>query len=285
QLEAKTTSFRDWANRLSEYVAKGSFDYELDYWADALEAHQLPVDRVSRELGEVPCAVSVLLDVEDTESLLRSAPAAYRTRINDVLLSALAWALCRWTGGSRVSIDLEGHGREEILDGVDLSRTVGWFTTMFPVALTVPDGAEPRWRDLIRSVRRQLRAVPGKGIGFGTLRYLGSPTARQRLAVAGPGPQIGFNYLGQWEAAVRDPAAQDPGSGLYRAVLGSIGQTQDPADQGAHLLEVVGAVQNGQLGFSWLYQPDCHHHATVQTVADDFVEALRGIARDCRNRK
>ena len=178
---------------------------------------------------------------------------------------------------------LEGHGREEILDGVDLSRTVGWFTTMFPVALTVPDPAElqerePRWRDLIRSVRRQLRAVPHNGFGFGALRYLGSPVARQRLAVAGPGPQIGFNYLGQFDGAVGDP-----GQGLYRAVHGSIGQAHDPADPGAHLLEVVGAVQNRQLGFSWLYQPDRHHQASVQTVADDFAEALRSIARDCRN--
>ncbi|MGH3613894.1 MAG: amino acid adenylation domain-containing protein, partial [Pseudonocardia sp.] len=290
QLEAKTTSFQEWANRLGQHVAEGSFDHELDHWAGALETHLLPVDLATREPSVLSRAVSVLLDVEDTESLLRSAPAAYRTRINDVLLSALAWALCRWTGESRVSIDLEGHGREEILDGVDMSRTVGWFSTMFPVALSVPDGAaEPQWRDLIRSVRRQLRAVPNNGFGFGALRYLGSSTARQRLAVAGPGPQIGFNYLGQW-APVRGPATQDPAAhdserGFYRAVHGPLGQAHDPADPGAHLLEVVGAVRNGQLRFSWLYQPDRHHQATVQAVADDFAEALRGIARDCRNPK
>jgi non-ribosomal peptide synthase protein (TIGR01720 family) len=287
QMPPKTTSFHDWANRLGEYVATGSFDNELDYWSDALAASQLPVDLVTGEPGALSGAVSVLLDAEDTESLLRSAPTTYRTRINDVLLSALAWALCRWTGERRVSIDLESHGREEILDGVDLSRTVGWFTTMFPVALTVPDGAEPRWRDLIRSVRRQLRAVPGNGLGFGALRYLGSPQARQRLAAAGPGPQISFNYLGQWAASSQDhasqgPGARTPGRGLYRAVHGSIGQAHDPAAPGAHLLEVVGAVQNGQLGFTWLYQPDQHHETSVQAVADDFAEALRGIARDCR---
>ncbi|MGH3874274.1 MAG: amino acid adenylation domain-containing protein [Pseudonocardiaceae bacterium] len=288
RLPGKTTSFRDWANRLSEYASSGSLDRELDYWVDALDTQQLPVDLVRRESGALPGAVSVLLDVEDTESLLRSAPSAYRTRINDVLLSALAWALSRWTGHSRVSIDLEGHGREEVLDGVDLSRTVGWFTTMFPVALTVSDAIEPRWRDLIKSVRRQLRAVPGNGLGFGVLRYLGSPVARQRLTAAGPGPQIGFNYLGQWEASSRDSgsqdaAAQDGARGLYRAMHGSIGQVRDPADPAAHLLDVVGAVHNGQLGFTWLYQPDRLQQADVQTVADDFTRALRGIARDCRN--
>ncbi|HZS20712.1 MAG TPA: condensation domain-containing protein, partial [Pseudonocardiaceae bacterium] len=277
QLEGKTTSFHDWAKRLSEYVAEGRFEHELDYWADALEAHPLPVDLATREPGPLSGAVSVLLDTDDTESLLRSAPTAYRARINDVLLGALAWALSRWTGQSRVSIDLEGHGREDILDGVDLSRTVGWFTTMFPVALTLPDGAEPRWRDLIRSVRRQLRAIPGNGIGFGALRYLSSPQARQRLANAGPGPQISFNYLGQWDTAV-----QGPERGLYRAMHGSIGQVHDPADPGTHLLEVLGGVQHGRLGFSWRYQPDHHREVSVQAVADDFAMALRAIARDCR---
>ncbi|MGH3548492.1 MAG: condensation domain-containing protein, partial [Pseudonocardiaceae bacterium] len=284
-LGPKTTSFRDWAHRLAEHVAGGGLDHELDYWANVSRAGELPVDSATREPGDAGQSVSLLLSVEDTDALLRSAPTAYRTRINDVLLSALAWALCQWTGENRVSIDLEGHGREEILDDVDLSRTVGWFTTTFPVALTVPDGAEPHWRDLIRSVRRQLRAVPSKGIGFGALRYLGSPAARRRLAMAGPEPQIGFNYLGQWETAQRDPATRDLRRGLYRAVLGSIGQDRDPADPAAHLLEVVGAVQNGRLGFSLFYQPDRHHQASVQTVADDFAEALRGIARDCRNPK
>jgi non-ribosomal peptide synthase protein (TIGR01720 family) len=283
QLEAKTTSFQDWAKRLAEFVAKGSFDHELDHWADALEAHQLPVDLTTPGPGTLSSAVSVCLDVEDTEALVRLAPAVYRTRINDVLLSALGWTLSRWTGESRVSIELEGHGREEILDGVDLSRTVGWFTTMFPVALTVPGGAQPRWRDLIRSVRRQLRAIPGNGIGFGALSHLGTPAARQRLALAGPGPQIAFNYLGRWEAMSQQPGVQDAGRGLYRAVRGAIGQANDPADPGPHLLEVVGAVQNGQLGFSWIYRSDRHHQTSVQTLADDFAEALKAIARDCRS--
>ncbi|MGH3936831.1 MAG: amino acid adenylation domain-containing protein, partial [Pseudonocardiaceae bacterium] len=209
-LGPKTTSLRDWAQRLGKHVAAGGLDHELDYWAAVSRAVQLPVDLASGQPASPARQVSLRLGVEDTDALLRSAPAAYRTRINDVLLSALAWALCRWTGHSRVSIDLEGHGREEILDGIDLSRTVGWFTTLFPVALTVPDTTqfherEPRWRDLIRSVRRQLRAVPHHGFGFGALRYLGSSAARQRLASAGSGPQIAFNYLGQFDGAARDP--------------------------------------------------------------------------------
>jgi non-ribosomal peptide synthase protein (TIGR01720 family) len=220
--------------------------------------------------------VSVTLSTADTEALLRAAPAAYRTGVNDVLLAALAWALSRWAGQRRVVIDLEGHGREEVLDGVDLSRTVGWFTTIFPVALEAPADATD-WRTIIKAVRRQLRAIPGNGFGFGALRYLGSPAALDRLPAGSPGPQIVFNYLGQW-----DSRPLEPDGGLVYAEHGSLGQDSDPADQGSHLLEVVGAVHGGELAFSWYYQPARHDRATVDAVAGEFAEALRQIAADCR---
>ncbi len=297
-LGSATTSYRDWAERLADYVAAGKLDGEVDYWAAALDGSPpLPIDHSPADpavpvnavpvnavpvnavpVNAVPVnAVPVRLDAEDTDALLRAAPTAYRTRINDVLLAALAWALCRWTGRPRVCIDLEGHGREDLLDGVDLSRTVGWFTTVYPVALDVPGQDEPEWRALIKSVRRQLRGIPGNGIGFGALRYLGSEAVRDLLRTNSSEPQIAFNYLGQW-----DTRPSDAHGGLHRAVHGSFGQEHDPADRGSHLLEVVGAVQTGQLEFSWYYQPSVHDLSTVQAIARDFRKALRRIAQDCR---
>jgi non-ribosomal peptide synthase protein (TIGR01720 family) len=171
---------------------------------------------------------------------------------------------------------LEGHGREDLLDGVDLARTVGWFTTVYPVVLDVRGADETDWRALIKSVRRQLRAIPANGIGFGALRYLGSPAVRDRLRGTSGGPQIAFNYLGQWDA--RPVEAR---GGLCQAVHGALGQDHDPGDWGPHLLEVIGAVQAGQLEFSWAYQPGVHDPATIQAVARDFGSALRAIAQDC----
>ncbi|MGH3815010.1 MAG: amino acid adenylation domain-containing protein, partial [Pseudonocardiaceae bacterium] len=275
-LGPKTTSFRDWALRLGNFLATGGLDHELDHWASALDGGELPVDRRQPQRGTPAGTVSVLLTTEETDALLRWAPAVYRTRINDVLLAALAWALSRWTGRGRVSIDLEGHGREEILDGVDLSRTVGWFTSIFPVALDVAISDEPNWRNLVKSVRRQLRAIPGNGFGYGPLRYLGSPEARERLSAQGS-PQISFNYLGQWDAR-----SDEAGGGLYRSTHGSLGQDHDPADRSSHLLEIVGNAQGGQLGFFWYYQPGLHDQSTVESLAGDFVDALRRIAQDCR---
>jgi amino acid adenylation domain-containing protein/non-ribosomal peptide synthase protein (TIGR01720 family) len=277
RLAPKTTSFRDWAQRLGEHVATGGLDHELEHWVGVPDGCTLPTQQGPREPTGPARTVSVLLSTDDTDALLRAAPTAYRTRINDVLLAAFVWALSRWTGRERVMIDVEGHGREELLRGVDLSRTIGWFTTIFPVALDVPAGDEPNWRALIKSVRRQLRAIPGNGFGFGALRYLGSPAARDRLSGDSLGPQIAFNYLGQWDAR-----SQATGGGLYWAVHGSLGQVHDPVHGSSHQLEVVGAVQRGQLEFTWYYHHDLHSQSVVESVARDFAEALRRIGRDCR---
>ncbi len=189
-----------------------------------------------------------------------------------MLLTALARAVTRWTGESDVSVDLEGHGRSELFDDVDVSRTVGWFTTVYPVALDVPPDGTP-WRQVVRAVRRRLRAVPNDGLGFGALRYL----TRDLPDISAP---IAFNYLGQW-----DGAAGGADDGLFRAVHSSIGQEHDPDTPDTHLLEVVGGVQDGRLTFSWFYRPDRHDELTIRTVADDFAAALRAIAADCRRPK
>ncbi|MET8010137.1 non-ribosomal peptide synthase/polyketide synthase [Streptomyces sp. NPDC005271] len=279
-LGPKTTSFRDWARQLAGHVAEGALDHEADHWSTALDAQPLPVDHETAAPGAETRAVPVEIDAADTEALLRSAPTAYRTRINDVLLAALALALSRWTGHPRIAVELEGHGREDVIEGVDLSRTVGWFTTMYPVSFELPDtadGTPTDWRGLVKSVRRRLRTVPGNGLGCGALRTFGTPAVRERLAGAGSGPQIVFNYLGQWDAR----SAQAQGS-LVHAEHGSFGQDHDPREGGSHLLEVVGAVQDGRLGFTWHYHPDVHERSTVEAVAADFADALRRIAADCR---
>ncbi|WP_158892624.1 non-ribosomal peptide synthase/polyketide synthase [Amycolatopsis anabasis] len=272
-LGPKTTSFRDWAHRLVEHVAGGGLDHEIAHWAEAAQAGALPCDR---DAGGAAEPRSVPLTAADTEALLRLAPSVYRTRINDVLLAALAWTLREWTGRSEVAIDLEGHGREEIFDGVDLTRTVGWFTTIFPVVLQVP-GGEPDWAGLVRAVRRRMRAVPGNGFGYGALRYLAGPETGARLAVPPEAPRISFNYLGQFDGTTG-------GDGLYRASLPPIGREHDPADPGAHSLEVVGSVQGGRMEFTWYHRPDRHSVSTVDRLARGFAAALESIARDCRGR-
>src|SRR5207253_6003988 len=123
--------------------------------------------------------VGVALDAEETRALIQDVPRAYRTGINDVLLAALARAVTAWTGGTRVLVDLEGHGREELFPDVDVSRTAGWFTTVHPVLLDL-SGADGE-AGALKAVKEQLRAVPHRGIGYGALRWLAAPETRARV--------------------------------------------------------------------------------------------------------
>jgi amino acid adenylation domain-containing protein/non-ribosomal peptide synthase protein (TIGR01720 family) len=262
-LGPKTTSFQEWARRLTEHAATGHLDHELEHWtAVSAGIEPIPVDGPgSNTVGETG-TVSMELDIETTTALLRTVPAIHRTQINDVLLAALARVLCAWTGRDRADLAMEGHGREAIIDGIDLSRTVGWFTTLFPVSLAVPEGD---WARVVKAVKRQLRAVPGRGLGYGALRYLSESVAATAL------PEISFNYLGQFEAS-------SSAAGLFGADLPPIGEDQNLAANRQWLIEVTGSVHNGQMGFSWTYSPAIHHEATVRHLAGEFMAALREIA-------
>ncbi|MGW2715957.1 condensation domain-containing protein, partial [Streptomyces sp. NPDC001356] len=195
ELAAVPTSFRRWAHLLVDEARSRSG--ELDFWRGVvgtpdplLGSRRLdPVVDVASSAGQLelrlPAAVS--------RRVLGAVPAAFHGEINDVLLAGLARAVRRWrgTGHGPVVVDVEGHGREE-LPGVDLSRTVGWFTSVYPVAL---DAGEGDAAASVRRVKEQLRRIPDKGLGYGLLRYLNQETAAE---LAGSETQVGFNYLGRF---------------------------------------------------------------------------------------
>ncbi|HEY5835639.1 amino acid adenylation domain-containing protein [Streptomyces sp.] len=273
-LGPRGTSWREWSCGLFGHTAAGGFDEETAYWTEvsARCADPLPVDGGNAPGDGTTVAgersVTVRLDRDLTDALLRDVPGRYRTHVNDVLLSALGRVLAGWTGRDTVTVDLEGHGREEdLLPGADLSRTVGWFTTVFPVALRVPSGD---WGDVLKSVKEQLRSVPGRGVGHGALRHL---TAAPGLHGA-PTPSISFNYLGQFDW----PGGRD---GLIRAVPAGLEASADPGAPRAHLLDVVGRVEGGCLEFTWYYSDGVHEEDTVRRLADDMGGALREIAAHC----
>ncbi|MBB5954029.1 amino acid adenylation domain-containing protein/non-ribosomal peptide synthase protein (TIGR01720 family) [Saccharothrix tamanrassetensis] len=247
----KTTSFRDWARRLHDHTTSGGFDAELPYWS-AVSGDGIPTDKEGPNTFATGREVSVRLTEAETSALLRDVPDVYRTQVNDVLLTALGRVLADWTGRDRVLLDLEGHGREELFDDVDLSRTVGWFTTVFPVALNVPRS----WGEALKSVKEQLRAVPGRGIGYGALRHLaGGPVCD---------PAVSFNYLGRFTGDQRD-----------------LDLAADPDMPRPHLIDVVGRVQDDRLEFSWHYSDANHDEATIARLAEQFAAALRAIVAHC----
>ncbi|MFB9683728.1 non-ribosomal peptide synthetase [Amycolatopsis plumensis] len=253
---ARTTSFQEWANRL----ARHDFDGDLPYW-QAVDGAQIPLDNDGAGTVASTRTVTTRLDAELTRALLQDVPGVYRTQVNDVLLAALGGALRRWTGSERVLVDLEGHGREDLFDDVDLSRTVGWFTSMFPVALDVPDTGVAT---LLKSVKEQLRAIPARGLSYGVLRH----HAGTAPAVT---PRLSFNYLGRFEVEGE----------LYRGIERELELAQHPADRRPHAVDVVARVTGGCLEITWFYSGQLHEEATIRAVADDLVHGLAGIAAHC----
>ncbi|HWO67117.1 MAG TPA: amino acid adenylation domain-containing protein, partial [Umezawaea sp.] len=268
-LDPVGTAFATWARRLAERVAAGELDADLDHWTGfaASAPADLPVDHPDGDPAEDVRAVTVRLGRADTDALLHQVPGVYRTQVNDVLLSALGRALADWTGRDRVLVGLEGHGREDVPDDLDVSRTVGWFTSQFPLALHVPDGD---WGDVLKSVKEQVRALPRRGQSYAALRYLGSGTELRD----DPHPVISFNYHGQWDVAPDD-------DGLYRARCAPIGRDTAPGNARAYLLDVVGLVEHGELELTWLYSERVHDESTVRTVAEAVVRGLAEIVAHC----
>jgi amino acid adenylation domain-containing protein/non-ribosomal peptide synthase protein (TIGR01720 family) len=273
-LPPKTTSFQAWSKRLRDYARSEGLASEASYWREILagDSGRLPLDGTEGEnISGSAETVTVSLSRHETRALLQGVPAAYRTQINDLLLSALALELTAWCGSDSVLVDLEGHGREDLFEDVDVSRTVGWFTTIFPVRLSVGDRNRPS--AVLKRVKEELRRIPRGGIGYGLLRYLRDDPEQTELPTQRPA--VSFNYLGQLDAFLA-------GGVPVRIASESIGANRSPGSRRTHLLEINGAVRDGELQFGWTYSRNRHARATIEKRASHFLEFLRGLINHCQ---
>ena len=274
RLPDKTISFRKWAQELAEHARSATLEHEADYWlaVSSAKSGPIPVDFSGGQNTEASARiVSMSLDVEETSALLQKVPQAYNTEINDVLLAALGLALTSWIGQPGARINLEGHGREELFEGIDLSRTVGWFTTMFPVNLDLRGTAGPG--EVLKSIKEQLRRIPQRGIGYGMLRYLRGDESLAAQLRSSPQPEIAFNYLGQFD--------QTTSASPFVSVEGPIGPVHSPLAQRSHLLSINSSVTNGRLRVDWGYSEGVHRRSTIERLAQSFIEALRSLIHHC----
>jgi amino acid adenylation domain-containing protein/non-ribosomal peptide synthase protein (TIGR01720 family) len=277
QLPPKTTSFQYWARRLVEYARSEAAREELPHWLVLAQngAPRLPVDYPGGANTEASAhRVRVSLGVEETQVLLQEVPAAYGTEINDALLTALVQAVSQWSGSRALLLDLEGHGREDILDDVELSRTVGWFTTVYPVALDLEDADGPG--EALKTVKEQLRRVPRRGIGYGLLRHLGEDEEVVRNLQAVSRAELSFNYLGQFGQAL-------PKTGPFKLSQEHRGSERSLRGERSHLLSISGSIIGGRLQLEWIYSESLHRRTTIEGLAQGFVEALRALIAHCQS--
>ncbi|MCU0533545.1 MAG: amino acid adenylation domain-containing protein [Hydrococcus sp. Prado102] len=280
QLPAKTTSFKQWSESLQEYEQIHS---EIEYWRMG-KAH---ATRSQQQLSPLPKdypqgantvaqtrVVSVFLSEAETQALLQQVPAKYHTQMNDVLLTALVQTFARWTRECTLLVNLEGHGREDIISGVDLSRTVGWFTTVFPVLLNLENTSSVG--DALKSIKEQLRSIPNRGIGYGVLRYLSGESGVSESLTMMPQAEVCFNYLGQFDRVL-------PDSSLFSFAPESYGATRSPLGNRRYLIDINGFVSEGKLQLNWAYSKEIHQEATLLSLAEGFIEALRDIITHCQS--
>ncbi|WP_342366742.1 non-ribosomal peptide synthase/polyketide synthase [Pseudomonas fluorescens] len=274
-LPAKTSSTRAWAERLQAYAGSDALQQELGWWQQQLHGSPagLPgADPQASLSNRHALSVTTHLDSALTRQLLQEAPSAYRTQINDLLLTALARVIVNWTGDESMLIRLEGHGREDVFDEIDLTRTVGWFTSLYPLKLTPADTLA----ESLKGIKEQLRAIPHKGLGFGALRYLGSPAAQETLSQL-PCPRITFNYLGQFDGSF-DNAEQD---GLFAPSGEAAGADQSLDAPLGNWLEINGQVYGGELNLNWSFSREMFAEAAVQRLADEYAEELKALVEHC----
>ncbi len=273
----KTTSARQWAERLAERARPGGMpQQELDYWlAQAPHNpprfpmdHQLgPNDWISARYQPAP------FDLEETRILLQQVPRFLGVQIDAVLVAAVLSAFESWIGSRSLPIYLLGHGREALYDDMDLTRTTGWFNTIYPVLLDM--GPDP---DLIASARelnRQLRRIPHGGTGFGILRYLSTdPDVVDHMHKALE-PQVFFNYLGPDNSKELGRMKKVEVFGGYHQDRGT--KRLCPITIGAYIIE-------DKLLIKWEHNTNLHKVETVQALAQRCGEVLRWFVNDYRTR-
>ena len=277
RLPYRSASFKAWGQRLGEYARSAAAAAQWPYW--------LGVGSISGAGGEVPVEFDegeprfgesvtsrVVMDRTATRDLLTLTPRVYGAGVEDVLLAALLLSFHKLWGSRGLLLHLEGHGREDLGDGTDLTRTVGWFTSLYPVYLELPEAAAPE--EVVRSVRERLRAVPDRGLGYGVLRYL-SGDARAGELTQRDTAAVSFNYLGRMEG--------DAGAGaLPRSGIEPAPGMTAPGNRNPHLVDCWGMVTGGELRVDFVLSGRHFSPETAGRLSSLYRDELAGMLAHLR---
>jgi amino acid adenylation domain-containing protein/non-ribosomal peptide synthase protein (TIGR01720 family) len=290
-----STSFKQWAESLQKYAESDRARAQAEYWISQgrSPSYKLPRDRPGQpNTMASERTVTVALDYENTQFLLREAPALLRARVDEILVTALALTLTEWTAQPGCLISIEGHGRHDIQSDIDVSRTIGWFTSIYPVLIDAPGtrretdvnretvprapsvlravatGTARREIDVLRTVKQRMRSTPDGGLGYGALRFLAKDRTIKDSLNRFAEPDLCFNYLGQLDLATDK-------SDRFRVSHRNVGPMQDSRNQRSHLLEVEAGVIEGELRIDWFYSETIHTRKTIERLGSVFVDRVR----------
>ncbi|MCP4157781.1 MAG: hypothetical protein GY757_59275, partial [bacterium] len=278
ELPLKTGSFKEWAEKLSDYGNSSSFLEEKSYWKE-MESKPVPV--IDKDFpGEDnflkdTTVLSFGLNEEETGQLLTKVNEAFNTEINDILLAALGLGTRKTYGHDYLLVALEGHGREEIIGDVDINRVVGWFTTISPVLLDI--SYEDDLAGQVKEIKENLRRIPKKGIGFGILKHLTAREHKEDILFKVK-PRISFNYLGQFDSELKQMSS-------FEMARESVGISAGPNTGRDYEFDINGIISSGCLQISVSYNKAHHKEDTVREFTDNFKAELQRVIAFCSSRE
>ncbi len=282
-LEPKTSSYQQWALALSACANSQTMKDEAEFWLTAQREHELNPPLASRFGGHNKQTdaqtLSFELSKDVTQQLITAAPDAYGTQVNELLLAGLLLSINKLSGQQQLSVALESHGREPLFEDIDLSQTVGWFTSVFPLTLNgaqalSDENAATDLAGLMCAVKEQYRQIPNNGIGFGILKYLVADAAIQALAE----PEILFNYLGQFDQPDGQNSDQQ---GIFKVADESAGLHISAARKLPYGLVLNGKVAEGQLSFSMKFDASRYDVEAMTTLMSGFKRGLELLSLHC----
>lgn len=272
ELPKKTTSFKYWVQKLTDYAQSDTLLQELDYWLAQRQPSPSSLPQMpSTGLNSVASTetVTVFLETTETQVALHQVSRLHHTQMNELLLCGLLQTCQRWRGENDLLVELEGHGREALFEDVDLSRSLGWFTTRFPVLLSCEASFSPS--QTLQVVKETLRQIPNRGIGYGLLRYLSnSPEIREKLSHL-PQAEICFNYLGQFTQE----------NSIFPLLMENQGREKSGLGKHTPSITIDAMVIEGHTQLEWKYNRDLYQRETIETLARDFINSLKTLINEC----
>ncbi|NQF12990.1 tyrocidine non-ribosomal peptide synthetase TycA [Brevibacillus sp. HB1.3] len=285
-LPEKTDSFKNWAGWLNEYANSDELLREIPYWENLESGARnavLPKDYESVGSKQKSIRnIQVGLLAEETEQLLKQANSAYQTEINDLLLAALGLAVAEWSRLDQIVINLEGHGREDVIEHANVTRTIGWFTSQYPVLLDLSQ--INHLPDHIKCTKENLRKIPNKGIGYETLKYMTEPEKRRALSFSLQ-PEVTFNYLGQFDSGLSSEMfTRSPYSAGNS--LGADGKNNLSPDSEIYTaLNITGRMEGGELLITFTYSEEQFREESIHQLSKGYQKHLRSIITHCSQKK
>ncbi|MBU3093335.1 amino acid adenylation domain-containing protein [Clostridium sp. CF011] len=273
ELPIKTHSFKEWSENIQKYAKSNKLLEEIEYWKNVedTEVIKLPKDHQTTSNNWYSSKkVQMKISKEETDKLLTDTNRAYNTEINDILLAALGLSIKNWTGENKVLVSIEGHGREEIIPNMNITRTIGWFTSSYPVILDCEKSEDINY--YIKSTKDGIRRIPNKGVGYNILKYVTLNEYIKDLEFK-QNPQISFNYLGQFD--------NDVNQEMFNASFIPTGDAIGKECQRLYDIDINGMVVKGELCLNFEYNKDEYDESTIIELVKNYKEALLDIIKYC----